>query len=79
MLNTVKRDERRFQKALFKQRVKGKNKMAEMENEIIRLLNQLQDFDIIKAENTKNDQIFAGLFDKNITDVNGDLMYLLLV
>ena len=79
MLNTVKRDERRAQEALFKQLVQGRDKMAEMENEIMRLQNQLQDFDTIRAENAKNNQILAGLFDKNIIDVNGDLMSLLLV
>ena len=74
MLNTVKRDERRAQKAQFKQLVQGRDKMAEMENEIMWLQNQLQDFESIRAENAKNNQILAGLLDKNIIDVNGDLM-----
>ena len=72
MLNTIKRDERRVQKALFKQLVQGRDKMTEMENEIMRLQNQLQDFDTIRAENTKNNHILADLFNKNIIDVNGD-------
>ena len=74
MLNTIKRDERSVQKALFKQLVQGRDKMTEMENEIMRLQNQLQDFDTIRAENAKNNHILAGLFDKNIIDVNGDRM-----
>ena len=39
--------ELRAQKVLFKQLIQSRNKMDEIENEIIRLQNQLQNFDTI--------------------------------
>ena len=73
MLNTIKRDERRAEKILFKKLLTEHDKMKNMKEDIAKLKDELKRCQIDKEEADKNKDILASLYDKQIIDAYGNL------
>ena len=73
MLNTIKRDERRSEKALFKELLKERDMIQNLKKEVFTLQDELNKCNFDKAEANKNRDILANLYDKKIIDEFGNI------
>ena len=73
MLNTVKRDERRANKSLFKKLLAEHEMISDMKEEVSKLRDELKRCQLDKEEADKNKEILANLYDKQVIDDFGNL------
>ena len=73
MLNTVKRDERRANKSLFKKLLAEHEMISDMKEEVSKLRDELKRCQVDKEEADKNKEILANLYDKQVIDDFGNL------
>ena len=73
MLNTVKRDERRANKSLFKKLLAEHEMISDMKEEVSKLRDELRRCQADKEEADKNKEILANLYDKQVIDDFGNL------
>ena len=73
MLNTVKRDKRKANKALYENMLNEHSMIQEMKSEIARLQEELNMNKFNQEEADKNKEILGNLYDKQIIDHHGNL------